>query len=449
MHELRDRLARAVRRRPARRRAADQHRVVRLQARAAARRRPRVRLPVPAQPALGRRAAPARRAPTPPVRDYVLQQPETGPFLDELRTPVRAAAPGLRARGQVVPLDRGRLHRRSPPQRGRSPTSSARSAPSRSASRPHVHHRDVDAWRDAPEQARGRRARRRSRARRPRCAPSAATPASITAVVSVADDGGSSGRLAPRPRRPAARATSGAAWSRSPTTRRVGGRVRAPLRRRASSTGTRSATWCSSGWPRRSATSHAALDEAGRLLGAVGRVLPATTEPVVLKAERRRRRRGRGPGGGGRTAAGSGGSSSSRPTAPPRPDAAGGDRGGRPGRAAPPDRCTPASCRCSACPSCDGRWPPAPAPVVQVATCARRCPRPPGSTAPTTCAAVLDHGARVDRVPLPARRACSRSTPSAIRALGVEPVAAPTSPGPTGSAHDPGTTGDRPCRALL
>ena len=61
--------ARAVRRRTTpRRRAADQHRVVRLQARAADRRRPRVRLPLPAQPALGRGAAPAPGT-DPPVRD--------------------------------------------------------------------------------------------------------------------------------------------------------------------------------------------------------------------------------------------------------------------------------------------------------------------------------------------------------------------------------------------
>ena len=39
-----------------------QHRELRLQARAPARRRPRVRLPLPAEPALDRRAAPARRA---------------------------------------------------------------------------------------------------------------------------------------------------------------------------------------------------------------------------------------------------------------------------------------------------------------------------------------------------------------------------------------------------
>ena len=62
------------------------------------RRRPRVRLPLPSQPALGRRAAPRSPAPTRSVRDYVLAQPETGPFLEELRAAVRVAAPRVRAR---------------------------------------------------------------------------------------------------------------------------------------------------------------------------------------------------------------------------------------------------------------------------------------------------------------------------------------------------------------
>ena len=65
VHELRDRLARAVRRPRRRRRAAGERRVVRLQARPAARRRHGVRLPLPAEPALGRRAAAAAPASTP------------------------------------------------------------------------------------------------------------------------------------------------------------------------------------------------------------------------------------------------------------------------------------------------------------------------------------------------------------------------------------------------
>jgi hypothetical protein len=62
VHELRDRLRELFSEhgRPTRR--CSQRRVVRLQARPPARRRPRVRLPLPAEPALGRRAAPAHRA---------------------------------------------------------------------------------------------------------------------------------------------------------------------------------------------------------------------------------------------------------------------------------------------------------------------------------------------------------------------------------------------------
>ena len=133
---------RAVRRRPACRRAADQHRVVRLQARTAHRRRSRVRLPVPAQPALGRRP--------PPVAGHRSARPRLRPAAGRDRpvprrvgTLVRAAAPGLRARGQVVPLDRDRLHRGSPPQRGDRHRARRRLLQSHGVS-PNVHHRDVD-----------------------------------------------------------------------------------------------------------------------------------------------------------------------------------------------------------------------------------------------------------------------------------------------------------------
>ncbi len=71
VHELRDRLRELFAEHAIDGDAAGQRRVVRLQARAAARRRPRVRLPLPPEPALGRRAAPAHRLDA-PVRDYVL-----------------------------------------------------------------------------------------------------------------------------------------------------------------------------------------------------------------------------------------------------------------------------------------------------------------------------------------------------------------------------------------
>ena len=56
--------------------------------------------------------------------------PRRQAFLDELRAAVRADAPGVRARGQVVPLDRGRLHRRPPPQRRDRRGARRRSSPS-------------------------------------------------------------------------------------------------------------------------------------------------------------------------------------------------------------------------------------------------------------------------------------------------------------------------------
>ena len=52
-----------------------------------------------------------------------------------------------------------------------------------------------------------------------------------------------------------------------------------------SSTGTRSATWCWSASPRRSATSPPRSTKPAACCAPSGRVLPATTEPVVLKAE--------------------------------------------------------------------------------------------------------------------------------------------------------------------
>ncbi len=50
-----------------------------------------------------------------PVRSYVLGQPESAAFLDEGRRPAHEHPAGLRARGEVVPDDRHRLHGRPPP----------------------------------------------------------------------------------------------------------------------------------------------------------------------------------------------------------------------------------------------------------------------------------------------------------------------------------------------
>ena len=108
---------------------------------------------------------------------------------------------------------------------------------------------------------------------------------SITAVVSVADDGGSSGRLrrdlgVARARRPAP--VPGRARRRR---RVVAGGVRAPVRAAASSTATRSATSCSSGWPRRSATSPPRSTRPAGCSARSAGCCRRRTEPVVLKAD--------------------------------------------------------------------------------------------------------------------------------------------------------------------
>ncbi len=107
---------------------------------------------------------------------------------------------------------------------------------------------------------------------------------SVTGVVSVADDGGSSGRLRQQlgivPPGDLRRCLSALAAPDSALARAfehrfegddVGGHPLGNL--------------LIAGLMATTGDLQAALDEAGRLLGAVGRVVPATTEPVVLKAE--------------------------------------------------------------------------------------------------------------------------------------------------------------------
>ena len=96
-------------------RAARDRDVVRLQVRPAGRRRPRRRLPLPAQPALG--AGAARRSPgrTPRSSDYVLGQPGAERVPRRLHRAARAGRGRLPARGQALRDPRGRLHRRQAP----------------------------------------------------------------------------------------------------------------------------------------------------------------------------------------------------------------------------------------------------------------------------------------------------------------------------------------------
>ena len=108
--------------------------------------------------------------------------------------------------------------------------------------------------------------------------------ARVTAVVSVADDGGSSGRIRqalgtipPGDLRKCLVALAGedGVWSRAFEHRFAGGELE----------GHALGNLVISGLIESTGDAIAALDEVGRLLGASGRVLPATTAPVVLHAE--------------------------------------------------------------------------------------------------------------------------------------------------------------------
>lgn len=106
----------------------------------------------------------------------------------------------------------------------------------------------------------------------------------ITAIVSVADDGGSSGRLReafgiPAPgdlrRCLVALGDESSPWTQAFEHRFEAGELN----------GHAFGNLVIAGLAGAGGDFLAALEEAGRVLGAVGRVLPSTTEPVVLKAE--------------------------------------------------------------------------------------------------------------------------------------------------------------------
>ena len=90
---------------------------LRLQVRHPGRRRLRRRHAVPAQPALGPRAAPAHR-PRPPTSPTTCKsQPGAAEFLDGYVPVLEGVAEGYLARGQALHDGRHRLHRRQAPQR--------------------------------------------------------------------------------------------------------------------------------------------------------------------------------------------------------------------------------------------------------------------------------------------------------------------------------------------
>ena len=114
----------------------------------------------------------------------------------------------------------------------------------------------------------------------------------ITAVVVVADDGGSSGRIRREldilPLGDLRMALGALAGQENPGAREhaLAAGLRAPLRRaRGARRATPSATWCSPGLLEVLDDPVAALDQACRLLGVRGRVLPMSTQPVDIEAD--------------------------------------------------------------------------------------------------------------------------------------------------------------------
>ena len=260
VHQLR---ATLEKRSPATARAAGHGPLLRVQVRPAAGRRPGGRRPLPAQPALGPELRPLTGQ-DPAVRDYVLGQPGAGEFLDRYADLVRLLIAGYRARGQAVPDHRGRLHRRQAPQRGhrrgvrpparasagwqRTPATAIWAASERArgssrsaaatglaASLRALRRASISTWRS--RRGHGRRRRRVLRPDAPRDArPAAGRPAQALAALAGDDD---------------ARAGYGVLLQH-----RFGGTGRSP--------GTRSATSCSPGWRRCTATRCARSTTLGR-----------------------------------------------------------------------------------------------------------------------------------------------------------------------------------------
>ena len=284
-----------------------------------ARRRHRARLPVPAEPALGRRAAPAHRARRRRARLRARPARHRARSSSGSTACSELLLPGLRPGGPHLPVDRRRLHRRAPPlgrrRRGASPTCCGATA-TRRPSPTGTSTGDVER-----RAAARRRHRRRPRARR--------HAAGVPAVAGDADRRRVGGRrrrqlaAASAPtsasRRPA---TSAAASPPSPTRARtpLAARPRAPLRRRRPRRATRPATSSSPPSPsevrrprRRPSptlgavlgvaahgaagdrpwrsTSSPTLAERGRGRGARSRVEAATRDRRRPRRARRRRRR--------------------------------------------------------------------------------------------------------------------------------------------------------------
>jgi uncharacterized cofD-like protein len=176
-----------------------------------------------------------------------------------------------------------------------------------------------------------------------------------------------------------------------------------------------------------------ALDEAGRLLNAVGRVLPATTDPVVLKADIE------GEDVEGQVAVQESAGRIRRVSLIPNDAPACADAldaileadqillaPGSLYTSLLPVICVPELRRALAG---------APAAVVQICNLGPQLPETSGLDATDHLRAVLEHGGRVDRF-LYQRDGVLAADENAIRGVGVEPVPAAVAR-PDGLAHDP------------
>jgi uncharacterized cofD-like protein len=266
--------------------------------------------------------------------------------------------------------------------------------------------------------------------------------ASVTAVVSVADDGGSSGRLRrdldvapPGDLRKAlvALASTGNVWADAFEHRFEGGDLG----------GHALGNLVLVGLGDTLGDSTRALDEAGRVLGAVGRVRPATTEGVVLKAhvdaESSDGSAGTGSSVEGQVAVANAAGRIRRVElipvdAPAHPDALAAIA------AADQVVLAPGSLYTSLLPvlavsELQAAIAAAPGAVVQVCNLRTQPPETDGLDAVDHLRAVLEHGARVDTFlwERGGRLACDEA---AVRAMGVEPVATSLAAA-NGAVHDP------------
>jgi uncharacterized cofD-like protein len=267
----------------------------------------------------------------------------------------------------------------------------------------------------------------------------------ITAVVSVADDGGSSGRLrrdlgvpAPGDLRRCLVALAGdePPWADAFEHRFAGGELE----------GHALGNLVLVGLAETLGSFEAALEEAARLLGAVGRVLPATSEPVELKAEVGpvAAWEDGGPAPGVAEVAGQVAVANSRDirrvglvpadaAAPPAAVAA--------IEAADQVVLAPGSLYTSilpvvCVPALRAALATTTARVVQVANLRPQLPETAGLDGTDHLAAVLDHGVRVDTFLYePSALAVDSDR---VRAWGVEPVAGRMAAPPQGHSHDPG-----------